>query len=595
MPRRRLLWQLFPSYLVITLLSLLAVTWYATRSLRGFYRAETQTMLEARARLVEKQLLATHRSGDKAAVDALCKDLGSRSDTRITAMLPSGVVVGESDEDTAKMELHNTPDRPEMMAALGGEVGVATRQSATLNKDMMYVAVPLFTGEGEAREVELVVRTSFPVTSVEDALRHIHAELAIAGLVIAVFAGVVSLVVSRRISQPLEEMKQGADRFAEGDLHVRLPVPETAELASLAEAMNQMAAQLEERLNTILRQRNEQEAILASMVEGVVAVDNDERLISMNVAATAMLGVDDGKLEGRSIQEAVRNPALQRFVAGALAEPEVSEGEIELVGNGQRVLQAHGAALRDAEGRQIGAVVVLNDVTRLRRLESIRREFVANVSHELRTPITSVKGFVETLLDGALGNPEDATRFLGIIARQVDRLNAIIEDLLLLSRLEQDTGQPAATLEEATLKDVLDAAVQVCSLKATEKDMALRVTCAAGFTARINAPLLEQAVVNLVHNAINYSEPGRAVEIVAEPGDGETIVRVADQGCGIGPEHLPRLFERFYRVDRARSRKLGGTGLGLAIVKHIAQAHGGRVTVESEPGKGSVFTIHLPA
>ena len=252
--------------------------------------------------------------------------------------------------------------------------------------------------------------------------------------------------------------------------------------------------------------------------------------------------------------------------------------------------------LHDASGRQMGAVVVLNDVTRIRRLENFRRDFVANVSHELRTPITAIKGFVETLLDGAMREPESAEKFLGIIARQADRLNAIINDLLLLSKLEQQGEQGTVTTESAAIRGVLDAAIELCAFKADRKNIPIQVRCEGTLRAKVNVPLLEQALVNLVDNAVKYSEPGKPVTVEAAlRNGGSLVIQVRDEGRGIEQEHLPRIFERFYRVDKGRSRDMGGTGLGLSIVKHIAQAHGGSVAVQSEPGKGSLFTITLPA
>ncbi len=264
------------------------------------------------------------------------------------------------------------------------------------------------------------------------------------------------------------------------------------------------------------------------------------------------------------------------------------------VGGEERFLQANGSLLHTEDGAVAGAVVVVNDVTRLRRLEAVRSDFVANVSHELKTPVTSIKGFAETLADGAIDDPDAGRRFLRIIAGQADRLNAIIEDLLALSSLERGAEGREVALQEARLADVLAVAAEVCAAKADAKRIAVTVDCPDELYAEINPPLLEQAVVNLLDNAIKYSPEDTGVAVSADQTERETVITVGDQGVGISREHLPRLFERFYRVDKARSRDLGGTGLGLSIVKHIAQVHGGSVSVDSLVGRGSTFRIHLP-
>jgi two-component system phosphate regulon sensor histidine kinase PhoR len=589
MARKRLLWQLYPSYLLIILIGIIAVLWYASKSLRETYVERAAADLEIRARLLEKQVLAKLTSVSGKSVDSLCKELGKRGSTRITVILNSGKVIGDSEEDPGKMDNH--ANRPEVRGALGGSTGTSTRFSRTLQQNMMYVAVPLRVNG----EIVGVLRTSIPLTAIGEVLRAIQFKIALAGLIVAVLAAVVSWVVSRRISKPLEKLKRGAELFARGDLESRLAVPDSEELGGLAEAMNHMASQLDNRIRAETKQRNEMEAVLSSMVEGVLAVDAEERVIGINRAAAELLKVDSVHIKDHTIHEVVRNSELLRFVARTLVSMRPVEGDIVLRNGGEKFLQAHGTILRDAEGRGIGALIVLNDVTRIRRLENVRREFVANVTHEIRTPVTSVKGFVETLLDGALSDPENAKHFLTIIARQTDRLNAIIDDLLSLSRIEQETEDEEIVLKEDRIVDVLQAAIQVCETKAVAKKITIDLECEEGVLARINPPLLEQAVVNLIDNAIKYSDRKGTVLVGAARRDAEIIVIVRDQGCGITKEHLPRLFERFYRVDKARSRKLGGTGLGLAIVKHIAQAHGGKVTVESAPGKGSNFQIHLPA
>ena len=586
--KKRLLWQLYPTYLLIIVISLVAATWFASRTLKQFYLEQNALDLEARAHIFEVQISEYLTPMDEKSVDQLCKKIGQRATTRLTIILPSGKVIGDSTKDPATMDNH--VDRPEIIEALRGQVGVSIRYSRTLQKDMMYVGIPL----KKDSHIIGVVRTSVPLTPIDEALKNIEVKIAMGGLLIAILAAILSLLVSRRISRPIEEIKKGAEGFARGNFDQRLPVSSSEELGSLSETMNQMAIELQERINSMREQRNELEAVLSSMDEGVIALDKEERVISINNAAAQMFETNPSSAQGRSIQEVVRNLDVQKFVKDALSGEEPVERDIALYSDGERILNGHSTVLRDAGGSRMGVLIVLNDVTRLRRLENVRRDFVANVSHEIKTPITAIKGFVETLHDGAMKNSKDAERFLVIVQKHVDRLDAIIEDLLSLSRIEQEAEREEIVLEEAHIKEVLLTAIQLCQVKAAPRNISLELSCSEDLMAKINPPLLEQAVLNLLDNAIKYSDAESRVQVEARKADSEILIRVRDQGCGIDKKHLSRLFERFYRVDKARSRKMGGTGLGLAIVKHITQAHGGHVTVESAPGKGSTFTLHLP-
>jgi two-component system phosphate regulon sensor histidine kinase PhoR len=593
--RPRLFWRIYATYLVIVVLCTAAVGSFAVTSARSFYRGHTASELEARAVLVREEVGPLLDVAQQGALEEVVSRLGTASGTRLTVIsgglagAPLGTVLAESDIAPGRMENHR--DRPEFKAAMQGQVGQAVRFSFTLSKQEMYVAVPV---RRDGRVVA-VVRAAMPLTTVNDALATLYRKIGLSAALVALLAALIGLLVSSRISRQMRQVTEGAGRFAAGDFSRKLSVPRTEEFAGVAESLNSMAEQLDEEIRTLTRERNEREAVLASMIEGVVAVDQDEAVITVNKAAARLLGADRATAVGRSIQEVVRNPELQRVVAETLAGHGPVEAELVLrVGAEDRTLQANGTLLQGADDDgAVGAVVVLNDVTRLKRLEAVRRDFVANVSHELKTPVTSIKGFTETLLDGAADDPEARERFLRIVAGQADRLSSIIGDLLALSTLEADQ-EAAAPLEEADVCDVVHVAAEVCSVKAEKKHITLDVACSVAVYAPINPPLLEQAVVNLVDNAIKYGPAGSSVEVALEERRSEVVILVRDHGSGIAREHLPRLFERFYRVEKARSRDLGGTGLGLAIVKHIAQVHGGRVSVDSRVSEGSTFRIHLP-
>lgn len=589
MTRKKLIWQIYPPFLVIILMALVSVTWVHSRALNAFYENETRHDLEARTRLVIAQVQDRLAAQDSESLRDLARELGKQSQTRLTFILSSGQVLGDSEEDPARMDNH--AERPEVRTALLGRTGVSSRYSHTLRQNMMYVALPVKKSD----QVIGCVRASLPVDRMTSTLQGAFYQTVNSGLVIAVVAALLSLWLSRRISQPLEEMKQGAARFARGELDGRLPNYRSEELSGLSDAMNEMASQLNSRIKLEVRQRNEQEAILASMIEGVLAVDNHERILRLNQSAAGLLNIESDTAIGRSVQEVVRKPDLQKFISQALHSQQSIEADITLVIRGKELfLQAHGTPLRDSGSKDIGVLVVLNDLTRLKRLENIRRDFVANVSHELKTPITAIKGSVETLTGGAVEEPESARRFLDIIARQSDRLNAIIEDLLMLSRMEREADSELLKGTEQSIRPILESALQSCATTAGSMDVQLRLFCSEQLTATVNAPLLEQAVINLVDNAIKYSGPKGVVTLEGWQDDRQVKIKIQDRGQGIPKEHLPRIFERFYRVDAARSRAAGGTGLGLAIVKHIVQVHDGEVTVHSTPGEGSVFTILLP-
>ncbi|MBN1803919.1 MAG: HAMP domain-containing protein [Sedimentisphaerales bacterium] len=588
MARKQLLWQLYPSYLVITLIALVAAGLYTSRSFREIYIEQIAEDLEYRAYLARQQILGALETSDIDKVEELCRELGSVSSTRITVILTSGKVLGDSQEEPENMDNHG--NRPEIIQAFNQGKGRSLRPSPTLGINMMYIALRLQRDQ----ETIGVVRTALPVKGINQVLHNIYLKIFLGALAIAVCAAIISFFVSRRITRPIIEMKQSAQDFAEGRLDQRVPVPDSAELGALAKSLNQMARQLNDRIQTITRQRNELEVILSSMTEGVLAVDSQRNVVSVNKAAAKLLGIDPTEVQARNIEEVTRNADLLRFVRETLDSDSPVEAEMAIRKDGDRFFQLHGAGLSDSYGKRSGAVIVFTDMTRMRRLENVRRDFVSNVSHELRTPVTSIQGFVEALLDEKIREPEQVNRYLKIIAKHSDRLNAIIEDLLSLSRLEEDSERRKISFEVASLKPVLAAAIELSNTKIQDKQAAVHLFCDDDIQARINPALLEQAILNLIDNAIKYTPPNGNIRINVEKSNKQLCIAIKDNGCGIEKKHLSRIFERFYVVDKSRSRKLGGTGLGLAIVKHIAQVHDGYVTVKSTPSEGSTFTIHLP-
>jgi two-component system phosphate regulon sensor histidine kinase PhoR len=589
MKRFRLLWQVFALSLALTLIAIFSVTWYATDALREFHFDQTANRLEIQARLLADRIPRPFDRSNTEAIQEFCTEIKRILPGRLTVILPDGSVVGDSDENPRLMDNHNS--RPEVMEALEGNPGNEIRFSDTIKADLMYVAVPIV----EQGVLRVIVRSSYPLNAIDRTLASMYKKILRTAAIIALVAGFVSWLVSRRISGPLEDMRRGVERYAKGDFTHRLPTLNSGELSVLVEATNQMASQLEDRIDTVVRQKNELDAVLSSMVEGVLALDGEDRLLSLNNAAAEMLRIDPRNSEGRSVRQIVQNSDFLGLLEDIRISPkEVIQDFTFQVEGRERLLQATGTALHNGENRRIGTLVVMHDVTDLRSLENMRREFVANVSHEIRTPITSIKGFVETLLEGALDDREDAYRFLNIIAKQADRLNSVVEDILTLSRLDQVPSEEAPVFEEVAVRNILESAIEACDPRAVEKSIDIQNLCSEKIVVQGNRSLLEQAVINLVDNAIKYSEDGKTVEVGATVQGGSAVITVKDQGFGIPAEHLPRVFERFYRVDKARSRKLGGTGLGLAIVKHIALVHRGEVRVESRVNEGSLFSLVIP-
>ncbi|MCW7752470.1 cell wall metabolism sensor histidine kinase WalK [Desulfobotulus sp. H1] len=586
--KRTLLWQLYPSYFLVIFIGLVAVSLYAAGTMKTFFLDNTEKELMAKAFILKPKMISLLSERKYDELNRICRETGLVSETRFTVVLASGLVVGDSLEIPSDMENHK--DRIEIAKAASGGIGVVSRYSETVNHAMMYVAIPL-----ENRgELAGVLRAAVPITAIDSLMNAFRMRIFLCGALVLVFAAGLSLLISRKLTQPLLLLKDGANRFAGGDFSHRLFVPAIEEMGALAEAMNRMASDLDGRIRLVVRQKNELEAVLSSMQEGVIALDAEGRILRLNQAAASMFSVAPMAYEGKNVYEVVRNLEVLRFVDRAFAADCGVEADMDLYQYGKKKVHAHSSPLLDGYNRRMGTLFVLQDVTQLRRLEHMRRDFVANVSHEIKTPLTAIKGFVETIREAGGVEPEEVQRFMAIIDRNVNRLIFLVDDLLKLSSIEQEGDSGDLLLEEKSVKDCLSAAIQICSAKAEEKNIEILMECPDDCVVPMDSHLMEHAAVNLLDNALKYSPDHSRIHIRVFQEDNGITITFTDSGMGIAEEHLGRLFERFYRVDKARSRKLGGTGLGLAIVKHIMNAHGGRVAVHSRLGEGSVFSLFLP-
>ncbi len=408
----------------------------------------------------------------------------------------------------------------------------------------------------------------------------------------------VGLYLAFRISRPLENLLDQVRQVESGQVHevVDLSRNETKEIHQIATLMDGIASQLNSRIDLIRKQKNEQEAIVQSLDEGLIAINSSRYITHVNPAAIKIFREYRTLETGIKIEEAIRHPELQALIELTMQEKTPIERDIEFIGETVRYLRVHTSPLLEQLNKEFaGVVLVINDVTRLRQLEGMRKNFVANVSHELRTPLTSIQGFAETLMNPSVNDPKEIRKFIEIIQRHATRLGRIIEDILALSRIERDSENQQIDKKPESIDEILNSVVELCGVKASKKDMKLRVEKEEDFKVPCDRYLIEQALVNLVDNAVRYSDSGQEILIQAKRDDKYIKISVKDKGAGMAQSQLPKIFERFYRVDRARSRELGGTGLGLSIVKHIALAHLGKVTAESEIGKGSTFHLFLPA
>jgi len=587
--RLNLFWKLALAFLTLLLVALLGADYSAERALRRDYERTGLEQLEAIARIGQSRApvlseVPPIKAEEISALRTWVSEMAA-SGARITVITARGLVLADSQSDPQTMENH--AGRPELKDALANGSGHSIRHSVTINRDLLYYAVRQPTAAGQP----VLLRFALPLSTVTSVLMQFRESLWLASLLILAVVGGATLLVSRGFTSRVDRLTAFSRRVAEGDFHAEPSGSSGDALDSLGSSLNQTAARLDQTIRTLTEERNLSSAILGSMVEGVAVVNASERVLFSNPSFASVLGLGSPPQPGSGLVEVVRQTELIEAVRKVLAGEARVESEIVTGTLRQHFFAATVAAVRTTQAN--GAVVVLHDITDLRKLERVRRDFVANVSHEFRTPLTAIQGFSETLLGGAMNDPQNRDRFLGIILEHARRLARLTDDLLMLSKMDADRLE--LELRRLPVEQLVAGCVETAQPRAVEKDLRLSVNLGqklpdiAGDRRR-----LTEVLQNLLDNAIQYTPAGVQIMVSAERHDGDVVFTVSDTGIGIPQADQPRIFERFYRVDVARSREVGGTGLGLSIAKHLMEAHGGRLWVESEVGQGSQFHFSVP-
>lgn len=567
--------------------ALLVVLFIQGRVLSADTRNETQERLRAEARILAEALsVPLSVQGPGYWVDDLVDRAGRSTETRLTVVSLNGTVLGDTTASgDALHAIENHAGRPEVRDALSLGEGTNERLSNTAHERQMYVAVRI---RHEGRLLG-VARASLSLARIEMRISQLQRSLGLALLTVLALASGLAWWLSRPLAEPMARLLEGAQAMARGDLDKRIREDRDDEFGQLARVLNQAASGIQEQFAAATREGARFSAVLSAMEDGLLAVDHKGIVLLANDALSRSHNLTGAT--GTHYLEVFRQAEIGALIDEVLTSGERRTAEIDLAGSGRSFVLV-GVPFPASSGEAHGAVITFNDVSERRRVDRIRRDFVANASHELRTPLTSIRGFVEALEDGGLEDGENAKRFLSRIRANADRMASLVNDLLELSRLESGTRPPSLEVIDcgAVASDVVASFAEVAS----RKSIALNSAQTPAPAVRGDADRLRRILEHLVDNALKYTPPGGKVTVRVSPEGQGAVVAVEDTGPGISPEHLPRLFERFYRVDTARSRELGGTGLGLSIVKHLAESMGATVSVASEPGQGSRFETHLP-
>ena len=575
--------RIFTTNLFIISVVVILFLWLFNFYFTSFYYLEKESDLESRAILFSK-LLGTYTDFRDVDLSLICKELKQDTKTRYTVINKNGSVLGDSDENPKSMDNHLS--RPEVLDANNGKIGTSIRYSNTVKEKMLYLAISQnINGE------QIIIRTSVPLNSLKSNISLLTSEIIKSSIYILIATLGISLFISRKIANPLEKMVVNAMAFSKGEFQSRIKSSNTIEINSLAKSLNIMATQLDERIKLITLQKNENDAILASMAEGLVAVDYSNKIIKTNDFFRDLFELK-GRAVGLDINNVIIDKKFLKFYKDLTNHKNIDNKEVTIDNIKNKTILCSATMLKDQEDNFIGHVIVVNDITKLRNLEKVRQEFVANVSHELKTPITALKGYVETLKD--VDNDEDKNYFLNILDKQTSRMNSIINDLLELSRLEESVDKGDIEIFENNILDLVNDAINECEYAANKKQIKLHINCRSSIIFNLNKRLIQESVVNLIYNAIRYSDNEKIVKVDVKIISNNLHISVKDKGIGIPKNELDHIFKRFYCVDKSHSKATGGTGLGLSIVKHIMNLHSGKVVVESNVGKGSNFTLIIP-
>lgn len=581
--------KLILSYVLVTIIPIGLIAFFLDRNLEDKSIHEIESSLVSRALLIEDQISAQSlKDGDVAVLDALAKRLGPKAKCRVTIIDRQGKVLADSEKPRKNaQEMENHLNRPEVRAAADGNTGLNMRYSETLKMDMLYAALPI----RDKSAVIGIIRVAIPLGYVRNILLNIRKTVSVGAIFAIILAFILGTIVAGKTMRPVNRMIYASRKFSEGDFSRRVAPGVDDEIGELADTFNKMAGDIENKIGQIRTQNQKLEGLFNSMAEGVIVIDRGRRLVSVNPTIERIFGISKKDIQGKIFLDAIRNNDIAKIVEDVLSKGKAVSIDLELVYPVRGAFEMNAVPIFDGD-KMGGCLAVIHDITEIKRLETVRKDFIANISHELKTPLTSIKGFVETLLDGGLDDRENNYQFLKIIQEHANRLDGLVSDLLILSHLE--SKEIALEKRPFDLKELTDGLIQGFKSQLMKKNIRISNELPAGLRVTADRSKIDQVMTNLIDNAIKFNKESGLVRIFGDFSRGNTKIFIEDSGTGIPERDIPRIFERFYRVDKARSRDLGGTGLGLSIVKHIVELHGGTVGVESAEGLGSKFWFILP-